>query len=91
MLSSKRHKISGFFFIFYSTAKHRVPMPHIFIAAISPSRIVSHGFLAVLSFRPHNSYSSISKMEVSEDNEPALSKLDVVLSFTLEVSSIQFF
>ncbi|XP_074661800.1 calcium-dependent secretion activator 1-like isoform X2 [Tubulanus polymorphus] len=29
--------------------------------------------------------SSISKMEVSEDNEPALSKLDVVLTFTLEV------
>ena len=40
-------------------------------------------------------HSSISKLDVSEDNEPGLSKLDVVLTFTLEVrnkfNSFSFF
>lgn len=34
---------------------------------------------------PHNMYSGVAKLDVSEDNEPALSKLDVVLVFSLEV------
>ena len=34
-------------------------------------------------FRPQ--HTSLSKIDISEDNEPGLSKLDVVLSFTLEV------
>ncbi|CAH1784696.1 unnamed protein product [Owenia fusiformis] len=33
--------------------------------------------------RPHNA--NMNKMDVAEDSEPGLSKLDVVLSFTLEV------
>lgn len=33
-------------------------------------------------------HSSISKLDVSEDNDPGLSKMDVVLTFSLEVSVV---
>ena len=38
----------------------------------------------ILFCRTHTS--SLSKMDISDDTETGLSKLDVVLSFTLEVS-----
>lgn len=33
----------------------------------------------------HNSYSGVSKVDMSEDIEPVLSKIDVVLTFAIEV------
>ncbi|CAG5130397.1 unnamed protein product, partial [Candidula unifasciata] len=36
-----------------------------------------------------NQHSSISKLDVSEDNDPGLSKMDVVLTFSLEVHVIE--
>ena len=37
--------------------------------------------------RPINNYSGVSKVDMSEDIEPTLSKLDVVLTFSIEVRS----
>jgi len=33
----------------------------------------------------HNTYSAVSKVDMSEDIEPVLSKIDVVLTFAIEV------
>ena len=45
----------------------------------------SEFFVAI--FRPiHNSLTGVSKVDMSEDIEPTLSKLDVVLTFSIEVS-----
>jgi len=33
----------------------------------------------------HNQYSGVSKVDMSEDIEPVLSKIDVVLTFAIEV------
>ena len=39
-----------------------------------------------LRCRPqHTGYSGVAKVDVSEDPEPSLSKVDVILTFTLEV------
>jgi len=34
----------------------------------------------------HNTYTGVSKVDMSEDIEPVLSKIDVVLTFAIEVS-----
>jgi len=41
---------------------------------------------ACVGCRPqHTGYSGVAKVDVSEDPEPSLSKVDVILTFTLEV------